>query len=49
VGKQCEVVVLGLDAEHLDFTPEVWQTVSADPWQSKTLILSECGGRSLGA
>jgi hypothetical protein len=41
VGKQCEVVVLGLDAEHLDFTPEVWQTVSADPWQSKTLILSE--------
>jgi hypothetical protein len=41
VGKKCEVVVLGFDSAKTAFTPEVWQTVSASPWRSKTLILSE--------
>ena len=41
VGKKCEVVVLAFDPTKTDFTPEVWQTVSATPWESKTLILSE--------
>jgi hypothetical protein len=41
VGKKCEVVVLGFDPAKTAFTPEVWQTVSATPWQSQTLILSE--------
>lgn len=40
-GKKCEVVVLGFDPAKTAFTPEVWQTVSATPWRSKTLILSE--------
>ncbi|MBK1855042.1 hypothetical protein JO972_08735 [Verrucomicrobiaceae bacterium 5K15] len=41
VGKKCEVVVLGLDPEHLDFTPEVWLTAYPIPLKEKTLILSE--------
>jgi hypothetical protein len=41
VGKKCEVVVLGFDPAKTSFTPEVWQTVSATPWRSQTLILSE--------
>jgi len=41
VGKECEIVVLGFDPDNLDFTPEVWQTISASPWQAKTLTLSK--------
>ena len=41
VGKSCEVVVLALDPEHADFTPEVWQTTGPDPYQARSLILSE--------
>lgn len=41
VGKKCEVVVLAFDPAKTAFTPEVWQTVSATPWESQTLILSE--------
>jgi hypothetical protein len=41
VGKACEIVVLGFDPAKIGFTPEVWQTVSATPWETKTLILSE--------
>ena len=40
-GKKCEVVVLAFDPAKTAFTPEVWQTVSATPWETKTLILSE--------
>lgn len=40
-GKKCEVVVLAFDPAKTAFTPEVWQTVSATPWESRTLILSE--------
>lgn len=41
VGKKCELVVLGFDPAKTGFTPEVWQTVSATPWRSRTLVLSE--------
>jgi hypothetical protein len=41
VGKKCEVVVLAFDPTKTAFTPEVWQTVSAAPWESQTLMLSE--------
>lgn len=40
-GKKCEVVVLGFDPAKTAFTPEVWQAVSAYPWQTKTIVLSE--------
>ncbi len=41
VGKSCEVVVLAFDPEHLGFTPDVWQTTGSDPYQTRTLLLSE--------
>ena len=41
VGKACEVVVLAFDPQHLDINPDVWQTSGPDPYQSRTLILSE--------
>ncbi len=41
VGKSCELVVMGFDPKQLDFIPDVWQTTGADPYQSKTLILSK--------
>lgn len=41
IGKKCEVVVLGMDAKALDFTPDVWLTAYPNPYQQKTLILSE--------
>jgi hypothetical protein len=40
-GKKCEVVVLAFDPAKTSFTPEVWQTISATPWETKTLVLSE--------
>ena len=40
-GKKCEVVVLAFDPTKTAFTPEVWQTVSATPWETRTLILSK--------
>ncbi len=40
VGKPCEVVVLGLDAKHLDFKPDVWITAYPIPRASKILTLT---------
>lgn len=40
-GKKCEIVVLAFDPAKTDFTPEVRQTVSATPWETRTLILRE--------
>lgn len=40
-GKKCEVIVLAFDPAKTGFTPEVRQTVSATPWETRTLILSE--------
>jgi hypothetical protein len=40
-GKKCEIVVMGFDPAKTTFVPKVWQTVSAFPWQTKTLTLSE--------
>ena len=41
LGKNCEVVVLAFDPKNLNFKPDVWQTAGPDPWQAKTLVLSE--------
>ncbi|MBT8044662.1 MAG: DUF1080 domain-containing protein [Verrucomicrobiae bacterium] len=39
VGKKCEIVVLALDSENIDFTPDVWQTSYPTPYVKKTLVL----------
>lgn len=40
IGKDCEVVVLGLDPEHLDFQPEVWLTAYPIPLVPRTITLT---------
>ncbi|WP_404308674.1 hypothetical protein [Neorhodopirellula lusitana] len=41
IGKKCELVVLGYDAENLGFQPDLWLTSYPIPFQQKTLVLSE--------
>ena len=41
IGKKCEVVVLGMDAKALDFTPDVWLTAYPAPYEKRVLTLSE--------
>lgn len=40
IGKKCEVVVLGLDCNALDFTPDVWITAYPIPHAERVLTLS---------
>lgn len=41
IGKKCEVVVLGMDAKALEFTPDVWLTAYPAPYVKRILTLSE--------
>jgi hypothetical protein len=45
IGKQIEVVVLALDKDNLDFTPEVWITAYPVPFKEKILILTSEGDK----
>ena len=41
VGKDIEVVVLGLDEKNLDFKPEVWMTAYPILFEARELVLVE--------
>lgn len=40
VGKKCELIVLGLDGENLDFKPDAWITAYPIPAVERTMTLS---------
>jgi hypothetical protein len=45
IGKPIQAVVLALDKNNLDFTPEVWITAYPVPFKEKTLILTAEGDK----